>query len=168
MAPLVAALLKFGFSTIAGVVAAKGPELIKEKLGVDVGSLLGTEEGRIKLKTLELQHEEFLITTAQSSEVRDLDYFKAEVADRDSARSREAAVNAGSPWYVPSFVSLLTVLVVVGGGFMFFRIEDVNARMVIVAQVSMVLAYYYGTTRNSGTKDSTLASALERAMDKNP
>ena len=90
MAPLVAALIKFGFSTIAGAVASKGADVIKDKLGIDIGDALGTEQGRIQLKTLEMQHQEFLVNAAQASEARDLDYFKEEVKDRDSARDRDA------------------------------------------------------------------------------
>lgn len=166
MVPLVAALIKFGLSTVAGAVAAKGKDLVQEKLGINLDDALGTEAGRIQLKQLEMEHEQFLITAAQATEFRELDFFKTEVADRDSARRREQEVAkaANLPWYVPNFISVLTLIVVLGGGWMFLTIEDVNARMVIVAQIATVLAYYYGTTRNSGIKDGNMASIIDRVL----
>jgi C4-dicarboxylate transporter len=166
MAPLIALLVKSGLSLFAGAVASKGSEFIKEKTGIDLQESLGTEEGRLKLKELEMQHQELLINAAQASEVRDLDYFKEEVKDRDSARSREVEIAkiSGAPWYIPNFISWLTLIVTIGGGWMFINSETENSRLVICSIVTMVLSYYYGTTRNSGTKDSTLASALDKLI----
>lgn len=57
MAPIVAALAKWGMTTLAGAVAAKGKEAIEDKLGIDLDNALGTEEGRIRLRQAEMQHE---------------------------------------------------------------------------------------------------------------
>lgn len=80
MLPLVAALVQWGLPILAGVVQTKGAEIIKEKTGVDITAALGTEEGRLKLKQAEFEHEEFLSKLIAEADARELDYFKIEAA----------------------------------------------------------------------------------------
>lgn len=164
MLPIIAGLLQAGLPIIAGAIASKGQELVQEKLGVDLSSALGSEEGRMRLKQLEFQHEEFLITAAQQADIRKLDYFKAETADRDSARQREvdmAKVN-NLPWWVPSTTTLLAWLILAGGGYIFYNTAETDIRYAIVAIMTTVVSFYFGTTRNSGEKDKTFAAMLQK------
>lgn len=164
MAPIVAALLKSGLSLFAGAVAAKGADFIKEKTGVDLPALLGTEEGRLALKQLEMQHQEVLIAAAQATEGRNLEYFKAEVADRDSARQREVEIArvSGLPWWVPSTTTQLAWLILGGGGWIFYNTAETDIRYAVVSIMTMVVSFYFGTTRHSGEKDKTFADLLKK------
>lgn len=164
MLPAVAALIKFGLPLIAGAIASKGQEVVQEKLGIDLSSALGTEDGRIKLKQLEMEHQEFLINAAQASEIRDLEYFREEVKDRDSARGREVEIEKvrGAPWWAPAATTQLAFVVVIGGGWIFYNTAETDIRYAVVSIVTLVLSYYFGTTRGSGDKDRTFADLLSR------
>lgn len=80
MIPIVAALAKWGLPLVASAVASKGKELVQEKLGVNLDDALGTEEGRIKLKQLEYEHEGFLSNVA-------LEQAKLDVAAEQTAQT---------------------------------------------------------------------------------
>jgi hypothetical protein len=161
MAPIIGILAKWGFSTIASAVIAKGKDVVQ-----DLDAALGTEDGRLRLKQLEFEHEQFLITAAQADENRALEYFREEVKDKDSARDREVEMEKAraAPWWAPSTVTVLTFVVVLGGGWLFTSIDNTEARYAIVSMITMVLTYYYGTTRNSGQKDNVLADVIKRAQ----
>jgi hypothetical protein len=166
VAPLVAMLLKFGFSALAGAVASKGPELIQEKLGIDITSMIGTEQGRVKLKEMELAHEQFLVNAAQASEVRDLEYFKTEVEDRASARLRDSEFikNAKENWRA-HLMFVIAVGVVIWLTWLVWKSPDVTEfnKGVITLLLGRFLGYLdniynfeFGTTRSSRQKDETI------------
>lgn len=67
MAPFLVALAKAGLPTLVNAILSVGKEVVEKELGVDITSMLGSEEGKLKLKELELKHEEFLITAAQKA-----------------------------------------------------------------------------------------------------
>lgn len=166
MAPLIAALLKAGLPMLASAITSKGQEVIEEKLGVKMPSLaeLSNPDVMLKLKQLESDNEESLLTNALENRKMDLEEFKAEVADRGDARKREMELEKLSkrPWWVPSFLDILTIVVVVGGSWIIVNIKDTNLTYAIIAQIATVLAYYYGTTKNSGNKDSIIARFADR------
>lgn len=166
MAPLIAALIKGGLSVLAGAVASKGQEIIQEKLGVDIGDLVGSEQGRIQLKELEMRHQEFLINAAQTAAAQDLDYFKAEIDDRKSAREREVklAEASPSPWWAPSNLTWLSWLIILGGGWIFYNTAETDIRYAVVSIVTMVVGYHFGTSRTSHDKDRTFADLLKGGM----
>lgn len=164
MLPILATLLKSGFSILAGAVASSGKDLIQEKFGINLNDSLGTEEGRIKLKELEYAHEEFLINAAQTTDARDLDYFKEEVKDRNDARDREIQVEKirGAPWWAPSTQTILTFLVICGCGYLFQSETSADIKYAVVSVATMVLSYYYGTTSGSRGKDSVIAQIAKK------
>lgn len=57
MLPIVATLLANGLGLIGNAVMAKGQEVVQEKLGVKLDSLVQTDEGKIKLMQLQNEHE---------------------------------------------------------------------------------------------------------------
>lgn len=179
MAPIVAALLKFGFSALAPAVLARGQEVIQEKLGVDIGAALGTEEGRIKLKQLEMEHEQFLITAAQAADARELEYFREEVKDRSSAREENAkiATAENAPWYQKALMPAMAVMVTAGFfgclGALFWlsghniKLDD-NSRDVLIyafgvlsAGFMAIMNYLFGSSHSSQSKDGVLASIVK-------
>lgn len=164
MLPVLAMLLKSGFSVLAGAVASSGKELIEQKLGVNLDDALGTEEGRIKLKELEYSHEEFLINAAQTTDARELDYFKEEIKDREDARNREIEMEKTrqAPWWAPSTQTILTFLVICGCGYLFQAETSADIKYAVVSVATMVLSYYYGTTSGSRGKDSVIAKIASK------
>jgi hypothetical protein len=166
MAPIVATLIKWGMGTLAGAVASKGKDLIQEKLGINLEDALGTEAGRLQLKQLEMQHEQFLMDKVEAADIRDLEFFKAEVTDKDSARNREVEMEKlrDAPWWVPSTLTLLTFTVVVGGGYMFWMTENTEVRYALIAIVTGVLQYYYGTTRSSQANGAAIRAIASRGQ----
>lgn len=80
MLPVLAALAKWGLPLVASAVASKGKEVVEQKLGINLDNALGTEDGRIKLKQLEYDHEEFLANLT-------LEHAKLEVAAEQTAQA---------------------------------------------------------------------------------
>jgi hypothetical protein len=161
MLPIVAALINAGLPILGQAVLNKGKEVIEEKLGVKIPEIAQLQDPNVvqMMRQLEIQHEEFLLSQALEHRKLDIAEFKEEVADRQSARGREIELEKESdrPWWWPSFLDSLTLVVVIGGAYLLV-VESftTDLRMVIVAQISSVLAYYYGTTRNSRNKDDTI------------
>jgi hypothetical protein len=168
MAPFLAALAKWGLPLIASAVAGKGKELVEEKLGVNLDDALGTEEGRIKLKQLEYEHEEFLLDAAQKKAELELKEFQIEVADRESARARDAEfMKAGTRNYRADVMFGLAVLLVGGLVWLVWRAPEINeyTKGIVTLVLGRFLGYLdniynfeFGTTRSSRTKDDTIAN----------
>lgn len=149
VAPIVAGLLKSGLSLLASVVASKGKDIVQEKLGINLEDALGTEAGRLKLKQLELEHEQFLIQAAQASEAREFEYFKVEsaaITDRwksdmasDSTLSKN--IRPGVLLYLLTAYTILSV----GSGFEF---NVAPAYVELLGQWGMLVmtAYFGGRT----------------------
>lgn len=166
MAPLIAALIKGGFSVLAGAIASKGPELIQEKLGIDITGMLGSEAGRLELKKVELAHEEFLVTAAQASEVRDLEYFKDEVKDRDSARARDSEfLKASKENWRAHVMFILAVSVIMWMVWIIWKTPELSEytkgifTLILgrfTGYLDNIYNFEFGSTRSSKTKDATI------------
>lgn len=177
MAPIIASLIQWGLPLIAGAAATKGEEFIKEKLGVDIGAMLNTEDGRIKLKELEMKHQEFLINAAQQTEERNLKLYQTEVDDRKSAREATAIIATGdAPWYQKMLMPAMAILVTLGFfaclGALFYlsakgiKLDD-NSRDVLIyafgvlsAGFMAIMNFLFGSSSGSAAKDKVLGSLL--------
>ncbi|TXH10780.1 MAG: hypothetical protein E6R04_04345 [Spirochaetes bacterium] len=149
VAPIIAGLVKAGASLLAGVVASKGKEVVEQKLGINLDDMLGTEAGRIKLRQLEIEHEEFLVNAAQATEAREFEYFKAETAaisdrwkyDMQSDSWLSKNIRPAVLLYILTAYTFLSIL----SGFKF----DVNqAYIELLGQWGMIImtAYFGGRT----------------------
>jgi hypothetical protein len=174
MAPLIAMLVKFGLPLIAGAVASKGEELIKDKLGVDLSGMLGSEEGRLKLKQLEMEHQQFLITAAQQTEARELQYFQEEVKDKASAREADASIqtSAAAPRSRKLLMPLMALLVTVGfffclGSLFYLSAKNIhlddNSRDILIYAFGIIssgwmsiMNFLFGSSHGSQAKDDIL------------
>lgn len=169
MAPLIAALIKAGLGTLASAVISEGKDVIQEKLGVDIGSMLGTEEGKLKLKELELKHEEFLITAAQKAADQQLEEQKEDNKNTASARDMNAAIqqsaNADHLAKVAAYyLDFIIILSTVGLAYTIFLSETklVNQELAYTAFGSLltmcgtILNFHRGTSKSSSNKDSTI------------
>lgn len=113
-----------------------------------------------------MQNEQFLMDKAAAVDLNNLEIFKIETADKASARTREVEMEKlrEAPWWAPSMLTLLTFIVVIGGGYMFWTATDTEVRYAIVAIVTMVLQYYYGTTKSSAANGAALRDVVARGQ----
>lgn len=166
MAPIVAALLQHGFSILGGALLSKGKDVVEEKLGIDVDKALGTEEGRIRLKQLEMEHEQWLVEADIRRNEQELQGFKIEVEDRGSARARDAEfIKAGMHNSRADMMFILAVIVICGLVYIVWKDQSVNeyVKGIFTLVLGRFLGYLdniynfeFGTTRNSRTKDVTI------------
>lgn len=175
MVPIVAALLQQGLSILGNAVLAKGKDVVEEKLGVDISQALGTEEGRIKLKQLEMEHEQWLVEADIRRNAQELQSFKVEVEDRGSARARDAEfIKAGTHNARADMMFILAVVVICGLVYIVWKDQSVNeyVKGIFTLVLGRFLGYLdniynfeFGTTRNSRTKDVTIEQ-LTKGGDK--
>lgn len=166
MIPIVAAVLQQGLSILGGALLSKGKDVVEEKLGIDIDKALGTEEGRIKLKQLEMEHEQWLVEADIRRNEQELQGFKIEVEDRGSARARDAEfVKAGTRNYRADLMFTLAVVVICGLVYIVWKDQSVNeyVKGIFTLVLGRFLGYLdniynfeFGTTRSSKTKDSTI------------
>lgn len=153
MAPLIMALVKSGLSLTANALLAKGQDWVKEKTGVnvDLGASTASPEVLLKLKQFELENESELRNMRLEEDKLDVEVFRLELGDKQSARQREVemAKISAAPWWMPSTVTVLTFVVVIGGGYMLNHFESQELRFAVVSAITMVLTYYFGTTASS-------------------
>lgn len=152
MAPFIAALISAGLNGIAGAVAAKGKEVVQEKLGVNIDELLGSDEGRAKLAQIQMDKEEMLLEMAQKQDAM----IYADIAD---ARAMNTRINetANASWLSKNIAALLALVTVAGGGSMLAFSPNADVRTAAVGLVTIVLGFYFGSNVRSKNKDEVIA-----------
>jgi len=175
MAPFLIALAKAGLPLLASAIMSEGKEVIEEKLGVDITKLLGSEEGKLKLKELELKHEEFLVTAAQKAAELALETTKVDNANTADARKMNAEIQASanashlakvSAYYLDFIIILSTI----GLAYIIFMSETklVNQELAYTAFGSLltmcgtILNFHRGTSKSSAGKDDTITALVNK------
>lgn len=171
MFPLLASLISAGLPLIAGAFASKGKELVQEKLGINLDDALGTEAGRLQLKQLELQHEEWLVNAAITKREQDIKEGSMYLADTASARDREVkiATSAEAPLINKIITPLLASSVLVLTFALFAAVMfgtaaiDASREKIIIyilgvlsAISTQIVGYYFGSSKGSAMKDDTI------------
>lgn len=168
LAPILTELAKNGLNILAGAITAKGKDVIEEKLGVDIESALTSEEGIFKLKQLEVDHEEFLITAAQEEAKLNLENTKdarnMNVKIQESGNASFLAKNAA---YYLDFLIVIATLIM--GYILFFvEIPEKNMQLLYMAFGSLItmcgtiLNFHRGTSNSSKEKDSVIKMLQEQ------
>ena len=165
MPPFVLTLLAQGLGLLGNAVLAKGKDVISEKLGVDVEALSQTPEGLLKLRQLESDHEEFLLTNATENRKIDLEERKLEVADGVNARDSNVRIqeSPNASWLAKNAIYLIAFVVILGGGAMVAASAQADARMAAVSAIMLVLGFFFGTTHSSGKKDTVIAEMMQHS-----
>jgi hypothetical protein len=168
MAPLIAALISAGAPLLANLVKEKGTEYVQEKFGVNLGVLLESDAGKAKLTDVEAQYQIKLLELEQTS-------LNATLADVQSARARDTAIQAGdSRTRRSNLMFLLAVVVISGIVVIVWKDPDVNeyVKGVLTLVLGRFLGYLdniynfeFGSTRTSGIKSDTIAE-LARGLNK--
>ena len=56
------------------------------------------------------------------------------------------------PWWATSFQNVLTLVVIIGAGYVWWRSDDSQTRSVTSSMITMVLGYHYGAARSQGRR----------------
>lgn len=172
MAPIVTTLMQAGLSILAGAVQTKGKDIIEKKLGVDIGDMLGSEEGKIQLASLEMEHEEELQRLAIENKKVELRELELGIADVDSARKMQvAALSQGdkeSKTFIYRFSWVIYISAAVYIAFITFgSIPEANVRFadtilgfVLGTILGQVMQFFYGSSNGSRRKDDVLSTKL--------
>jgi hypothetical protein len=169
MVPIVASLLgtlaQNGLGLLSSAIQAKGKEVVENTLGVKISDNPSPEEVS-KLRQLQFDHEERLLELGIEKARQDLESFKEEVKDRDSARSRDAEmVRRG----VHNFrADIMVAVAAVAVAWMVYLVwsspsldEYVKGIVTLVlgrflGYLDNIYSFEFGTTRGSQNKDETI------------
>ena len=162
---LIAPLLSQGLSLIGNAVMAKGKEWVEEKTGVKIEPNM-SDKDLLTLKQYEMDHEEELLRLRIEDNKLDLEAFREEVKDRDSARERDVEfIKRGM---VNNRANVMFFLAVVMVGILVWIVwKDQNINEYVKGIFTLVLgrflgyldniySFEFGTTRGSKEKDETI------------
>lgn len=168
---ILASLIKAGLPILAGAIASAGKDVVQEKLGINVEELLGTDEGKLRLKQLELDKEEMLQEFILAQREQDIKVDALYLQDTADARDREVriATSEAAP-YINKVITPYLAIGVLASTFLLFAIimfgdSAVNSTRkdiiiyilgVLSAISTQIVAYYFGSSKGSATKDETI------------
>lgn len=173
MIPIVAALVNAGLGILGTAVASKGKEFIQDKLNVDITKMLGSEEGKIQLAQLEMQHEQALQEFAIQRKEQELEEVKIEQANTSDARDMQKVALSQSDTFSKRFLyyfswfwsaaSLLYIFLIT-----FLTIPDNSVRFadtilgfLLGTIIATILNFFYGSSKSSKDKDESLSDAIK-------
>jgi hypothetical protein len=139
-----------------------------------IGQLLNDrKEQSAEAMALHMEFEKYKLEWEMELQRLELEIFKTELADRESARAREIQymqANGGKrDWLMGSVVAVALTMYVCAFAFLAYGpvVPDGKKDLFnmgvgqVFTFVGMVFAYYLGTTKSSRTKDETIASAIK-------
>ena len=162
---LIAPLLSQGLSLIGNAVMAKGKEWVEEKTGVKIEPNM-SDKDILTLRQYEMDHEEELLRLRIEDNKLDLEAFREEVKDRDSARDRDVEfIKRGMTNNRANFMFFLAVFMV--GLLVWIVWQDQSINEYVKGIFTLVLgrflgyldniySFEFGTTRGSKEKDETI------------
>ena len=162
---LLAPLLSQGLSLIGNAVLAKGKDWVEDKTGVKLDGPLSDADAT-KLRQYEMDHEEELLRLRIEDNKLDLESFREEVKDRDSARERDVEfIKRGVTNNRANLMFFLAVVMV--GAMVWIVWKDQNINEYVKGIFTLVLgrflgyldniySFEFGTTRGSKEKDETI------------
>lgn len=171
MLPLIAALINMGLPMIAGAIATKGKDVIQDKLGIDISSAMGTEEGKLKLLQAQHEHEEFLVNAAMAKTEQDIKEAALYIGDVGNARDREAkiATSEAAPLLNKIITPILACTILALTFLIFYVVTfstgavDASRKDIMIyvlgvlsAIATQIVQYYFGSSKGSSAKDETI------------
>lgn len=169
MIPIVASLLttlaQNGLGLLSSAIQAKGKEVVEDTLGVKIPDA-PTSEDIAKLRQAQFDHEERLIELGIEKAKQDLEGFKVEVQDRDSARERDAEfIKRGMQNNRANMMFFLAVFAVAGLVWIVWKDQGINEYVKgiftlvlgrFLGYLDNIYSFEFGTTRGSREKDETI------------
>ena len=162
---LIAPLLAQGLSLIGNAVMAKGKDWVEEKTGVKIEPSM-SDKDLLTLKQYEMDHEEELLRLRIEDNRLDLEAFREEVKDRDSARDRDVEfIKRGMPNSRANFMFFLAVVMVGLLVWIVWKDQTINEYVKgiftlvlgrFLGYLDNIYSFEFGTTRGSKEKDETI------------
>lgn len=175
MIPLVTSLLQGGFTLLGNAILSKGKDVIEEKLGVNIDSMLGTEEGRIRLKQLEASNEELLRQFTLAQREQELRADQIYLGDMQDARKMQMSAlgqtDEFSKRFIYYFAMAWSFVTAVYIGFITFweipvgnvRFADTILGFLLGTILATMFNFFYGTSKSSAAKDDVIKGVVERS-----
>jgi hypothetical protein len=173
MLPIVASLLEAGLGILGGAVASKGKELIESKFGLNLDSMISTQEGKIELLKVQSDHEEALLKLSIESKQQEIELVKIDQQNTDGARNMQVAALAQTDtiakrfiYYFAGFWSLLSIAYIFLITFATIpvanvRFADTILGFILGTIIGTIINFFFGSSRQSQAKDTALAEALK-------
>lgn len=169
MIPIVAGLLttlaENGLGLLSSAIQAKGKQVVEETLGVKISDNPSPED-ITKLRQLQFDHEERLLELGIEKAKQELEGFKIEVADRDSARVRDAEfIKRGVSNNRANLMFFLAVVMVGAMVWIVWKDQSINEYVKgiftlvlgrFLGYLDNIYSFEFGTTRGSKEKDETI------------
>jgi hypothetical protein len=174
MLPIVSALMQGGLTLLGNAVLAKGKDVVEEKLGVNLESMVGTEAGRVRLKELEMENEEDLRQFVLAKRELELRSDQMYLADTQNARNMQVEALKQSDVFSKRFLYYFSIgwslLVAVYIGFITFadipkdnvRFADTILGFLLGTILATMMNFFYGTSKSSQNKDDVIKGVVER------
>lgn len=164
-ATLLATLAQNGLGLLSSAIQAKGKEVVEKAIGVQIPDD-PSPESVVALRQAQFDHEERLLELGIEKAKQDLEAFKEEVKDRDSARNRDSVfLRMGKHNWRADIMVLIAALAVAGLVFLVWKSPDLPeyVKGIVTLVLGRFLGYLdniynfeFGTTRGSQNKDETI------------
>lgn len=154
---LIAPLLAQGLSLIGNAALAKGKDWIEEKTGIDISKASLSQDDYLKLKQFEMDHEEELIRLRQGDNRLSMEMEKMYLDDVASARDLGKTLSQSTSWLNQNIMPILALITVFGGAVMLYTNQETDVRMAAVSMMTMVLGYFFGSSKGSKDKQELLS-----------
>ena len=169
MIPIVASLLgtlaQNGLGLLSSAIQAKGKEVVEQTLGVKISDN-PTDAEVANLRQLQFDHEERLLELGIEKARQDLEAFKEEVKDRDSARGRDVEfIKRGMTNNRANVMFFLAVCMVALLVWIVWKDPNINEYVKgiftlvlgrFLGYLDNIYSFEFGTTRGSKEKDETI------------
>lgn len=170
--PFLVPILAKGLDLVGNAVLAKGKDWIKEKTGVDVDKASLSDAEYAKLRQFEMEHEEELLRIKQDDDKLATTIELAYLQDTQSARNMQMTALQQNDEFAKRFVyyfaifwAIVAMLYVVG--ITFIKIPQENIRFadtvlgfLLGTIIAQIVAFFYGSSRSSQTKDDTIRQVV--------
>lgn len=180
LAPVLATLAQNGFGLLVNAITEKGKEVIEDKLGIKIpdDATKLTPELLQQLKIKEMEHEEFLIEASIKKQETDMKQEAMYLQDTQNARSMQMEALKQDDVYSKRYVyHLATFSLLITALYIFWitfgTIPDDNVRFadtilgfLLGTVVSTIMNFFYGTSKGSSDKNTTIDRLLDERKNK--
>ena len=170
---LIASLAKKGLGLLAGAVAKRGTDFIKEKTGIDLsGATEVTDDEAALLAEFQETNQVEILTYLTARDQTNLERERLTFTDTTNARAMQIAALSSRDFFGRNFVYLLGTYLIVAAtvyvGFITFgkipeanvRFADVCLGFILGTVISAVINFFLGSSKSSQTKDETISRVL--------
>ena len=146
MTPILATLISSGLTLLSSAIQAKGKEVIESKLGISLDESVKSEDGLLRLKQLELTHEQYLLEASIKQSELEL---RAEAAAQGAVTERWKSDMLSDSWLSknirPLVLAFLTVCIVLLAALP-ITVDEAWIKLLENAFLLVLSAYFVGRT----------------------